>query len=177
MPEADASPAPLFRPITNEALLTQNPALGAVVIWRCACGYQSAHKTREALPFQLAFTVVPIIFTKALLDVLSHTNRDSGLRKFAEKFAETKDAKQDVLLSLHDRCSRWRDISWASLRLGFASRLFTLTSDGVLIPLTETPARGVPAKTASLLKNAEKLGAWFGALSIHEISTLLKVRF
>lgn len=161
----------------NEAWIAQNPALGAAMIWRCACGYQSGHKIKGALPLPIAFTVVPLIFTKSLFDVLSHTNRESGLRKFSEKFSETKDAKQDVLLSLHDRCLRWRDISWASLRQAFAGRLLTLSSDGLLIPLTEAPARGVPPKAAALLKNAEKLGFWYGGLSIHEVSALLKIRF
>jgi len=161
----------------NEAWITQNPALGAAIIWRCACGYQSAHKFKSALPLPVAFTVVPLIFSKGLFEVLSHTNRDSGLRKFAEKFSDTKGAKQDLLLSLHDRCLRWRDISWASLRQAFAGRLLTLTSDGLLVPLTETPPRGVPSKAAALLKNAEKLGFWYGGLSIHEVSTLLKIRF
>lgn len=175
MPEAPPSDAPVR--LTNEALITQNPALGAVILWRCACGYQTAHKTRESLPLPLGFTVLPIIFHKTLLDVLAHTQKDSGLRKFAEKFSETKDAKQDVLLSIHDRCTKWRDISWASLRIAFAKKLVTLTRDGVLIPLTETPPGGVPAKTATLLRNAEKLGVWYSALSIHEVASLLKVRF
>lgn len=172
MPE----PVPISQ-LSNEAWITQNPALGAAILWRCACGYQRAHKIRSALPLPVAFTVVPIIFTKGLFDVLSHTNRDSGLRKFSEKFSETKDAKQDLLLSLHDRCMRWRDISWASLRQAFAGRLLTLTPDGRLIPLTETAPRGVPQKAAALLNNAEKLGTWYGDLSLHEISTLLKIRF
>lgn len=163
--------------LPNEAWITQNPALGAAIIWRCACGYQSSHKIKSSLPLAIAFTVVPLLYTKGLFDVLSRTNRDSGLRKFAEKFSETKDAKQDLLLSLHDRCLRWRDISWASLRQAFAGRLLTLTSDGLLVPLTETAPRGVPSRTALMLRNAEKLGAWYSELSIHEVSTLLKVRF
>lgn len=163
--------------ISNEAWITQNPALGAAIIWRCACGYQAIHKTRGALPLPVAFTVVPLILTRGLFEVLSHTNKDSGLRKFSEKFSGTKDAKQDLLLSLHDRCLRWRDISWASLRQAFAGRLLTLTGEGVLVPLTETAPRGVPPKAAALLKNAEKLGGWYGGLSMHEISTLLKIRF
>lgn len=175
MPAAPQSDAPVR--LTNEVLITQNPGLGAVILWRCACGYHVTHKTRESIPLPLAFTVLPIIFQKTLLDVLAHTQKDSGLRKFSEKFAGTKDAKQDVLLSIHDRCTKWRDISWASLRIAFAKRLVTLTPEGVLIPLTETAPGGVPAKTATLLRNAEKLGVWYSALSIHEVATLLKVRF
>ncbi|SKA85279.1 hypothetical protein SAMN02745166_01127 [Prosthecobacter debontii] len=167
----------LIKPALNEAFLTQNPALGAAALWRAACGYQAVHKTRQSLPLPLAFTIVPMVFNEALFSVLSRTYRESGLRKFTEKFAETKDAKSDILLSLHDRCFRWRDISWASLRIAFATRLLILTSDAVLVPLSETPARGIPPKMATLLKNAEKLGAWYGELSIHEVATLLKIRF
>ena len=169
-----ASPRPR---ITNEALLTQNPALGAVILWRFACGYQQGHKTRDSVPLPLAFTVLPIIFHRTLLDVLAHTQKDSGLRKFAEKFADTRDARQDVLLSIHDRCTKWRDISWASLRIAFAAKLLTLTTEGVLIPLTETAPGGLPSRTATLLRSSEKLGSWFAVLSIHEVATLLKVRF
>ena len=172
MPEASS-----VSKMINEAWITQNPALGAAIIWRSACGYQAANKLSASIPLPVAFTVVPLIFTKGLFDVLSRTHKDSGLRKFCEKFAETKDAKQDLLLSLHDRCLRWRDISWASLRQAFSGRLLTLTQDGLLVPLTETSPRGVPAKSAALLRNAEKLGGWYGGVSIHEVSTLLKIRF
>lgn len=165
------------RRLSNEAYVTQNPALGAVIIWRAACGYYAANASHKSMPFQLSFTVIPIIFYKPILQVISRTNHESGLRKFAEKFAGTREAKQDLLLSIHDRCEQWRDVTCASLRLAFATNLLTLVPQGTLIPLTQTPPGGVPAKITTLLKNAEKLGSWYGKLSTHEIAVLLKIRF
>lgn len=161
----------------NEARITQNPALGAVLLWRFTCSYQGSHKNRAAAPLPLVFTVLPITLYKPLSDVLASTQKGSGLRKFTEKFAGTREARQDVLLSIHERCRKWSDVTWDSLRIGFATKLFVLTTDSRLLPLTETEPRSVPANTAAMLRNAEKLGSWFAALSIHEISILLKIRF
>jgi len=164
-------------PFANEARITQNPALGAVLLWRFTCSYQKSHKNRAAVPFPLAFTVLPIILHKPLFDVLASTQKDSGLRKFTEKFSGTREARQDVLLSIHERCLKWSDVTWDSLRIGFATKLFILTPDALIVPLTETDPHSVPTNTAAMLRGAEKLGSWYAALSIHEISTLLKIRF
>lgn len=164
-------------PFANEARITQNPALGAVLLWRFTCSYQKSHKNRAAVPLSLVFTVLPIILHKPLFDVLASTQKDSGLRKFTEKFSGTREARQDVLLSIHERCRKWSDVTWDSLRIGFATKLFVLTTESQILPLTETSPRNVPTNTAAMLRNAEKLGSWFAALSIHEISTLLKIRF
>jgi hypothetical protein len=59
-----------------------------------------------------------------------------------------------------------------------ATRLVHLNSDGTVVALSQTPARGsVPASVSNLLKEAEKLGFWCGQLSLHEIGNLLRIRF
>jgi hypothetical protein len=45
-------------------------------------------------------------------------------------------------------------------------------------PLSETEAvAGIPSDIKRLMKSAEKLGGWCGLLTMHEVSTILKVRF
>jgi Family of unknown function (DUF6521) len=87
-------------------------------------------------------------------------------------------AKQDLLVGLHARVEQWKALSLDSLRMALATRLVHLNSDGTVVALSLTPARGsVPHSVDSLLNEAEKLGYWCGQLSLHEISNILRIRF
>jgi hypothetical protein len=105
------------------------------------------------------------------------TQRASGLRAFAAKFSESKNAQQDVLLSIHDRTKAYEGLTWESLMIAFSTRLLRLERTGELIPLSTTAPKGLPGSSEKLLKTAEKLGYWFSAISIHEVSSLLRIRF
>ncbi len=63
-----------------------------------------------------------------------------------------------------------------SIELAAAGQLIHLTDSGSVIPLSRTKARGMPDEVKQLMADAEKLGTWCGALTLHEITTTLKVR-
>lgn len=164
--------------LTQEVRYVQNPALGGTLLWRFACGYTTHHKTSDHPPLPLLFVVLPILFHRETLDVLKSTNRPTGLHGFADKFSWTDIAKSDVLIGMHGRSVSWRKLTWESLQLAVQSRLITISpSEGVVIPVSLTPARGVPESVKPLLTNAEKLGEWCSELSLFEIGTILKVGF
>ena len=50
------------------------------------------------------------------------------------------------------------------------------TETGEVIPLSRTNARGLPDDVKLLMADAEKLGAWCGQLTLHEVTTTLKVK-
>src|SRR6218665_3037624 len=129
----------------------------------------------------------PATIARALLDVVrsvapsdrrtaaAHQDQfgTSRLRREVRRF---DCFKQDLLLQLHDRAMRWRVLSLQSVELATAGRLIHLTEAGTAVPLSRTRARGLPAEVKQILANAEKLGAWCGQLTLHEITTTLKVR-
>ncbi|WP_313885327.1 three component ABC system middle component [Klebsiella pneumoniae] len=51
-----------------------------------------------------------------------------------------------------------------------------LQDTGEVIPLSRTKARGLPDEVKQLIDLAEKLGAWCGELTMHEVLTTLKVK-
>ena len=163
--------------LTIEVRNIQNPALGAGLIWRFTCGYVASHQTHDPVPLPLMFLVLPILLHEQTEAFVQSTLRASGLRAFAGKFGKSENSKQDLLLAVHDRMLKLRDLSLDSIRLALATRLLHLDSAAV-IPLSQTQAAaGIPADIRRMMKNAEKLGAWFGLLTLHEIATTLKVRF
>jgi hypothetical protein len=163
--------------LTREVRNIQNPALGAGLVWRFACGYVSNHPTHAPVPLPLVFLVLPIVLHKQTEAMLESTQKASGLRVFAAKFGRAENSKQDILLSIHDRILALRQLSMESVRLAFASRLLYLNIAS-LIPLSETPAvSGIPRDVRTLMNCAEKLGGWCGLLTMHEIAFTLKVRF
>src|ERR1035441_4731796 len=91
--------------LSREVRAVQNPALGAMLLWRCSVGYQGASATAAPMPIPLLFVVLPIILHKQTAELLSSTQERSGLRKFTEKFQTSAQSKTDLLLALAPRAA------------------------------------------------------------------------
>ncbi len=164
--------------LTKEVRYIQNPGLGAVLLWRFACGYCNSHPTSGHPPLQLAFIVLPIILHRETFALLKSTNRPTGLHGFADKFSRSDVGKSDVLHAIQPRALAWRSLSLDSLRLAVRASLLTVAErDAKLIPVSLSAPSGVPASVKPLLANAEKLGQWCSVLTLFEIGTVLKVAF
>ncbi|WP_249203292.1 three component ABC system middle component [Burkholderia ambifaria] len=162
--------------LARETQNVQNPALGAALIWRFCCAYVESNRINAPPPLPLLFLVLPIILHQATSDFVQRTYKSSGLRAFAAKFGDSSISKQDLLIQIHDRSIRWRKLSMQSVELAVAGRLLKLADNGDAIPLSRTKARGLSDEVKHLMDLSEKLGAWFGKLTVHEIVTTLKVR-
>jgi hypothetical protein len=163
--------------LSGEVRNVQNPALGAILLWRFACGYWDGHPNHAAAPLIESFFVLPILLHEETASFIKNTQKDSGLRAFAAKFGEAKTSKQDVLLAIHERITIFRKLTLESLRLALSSRLVSLELNGSLIPLSRTQLQaGVPERVRPLLRAGEKLGHWFAQVTVHEIGITLKVR-
>lgn len=161
--------------LAREAQNIQNPALGAAALWRFCCGYVEAHPVGDPPRLPMLFVVLPIVLHQATTELLRRTRPSSGLRAFAAKFGDSKISKQDLLLQVHERALRWRTLSLQSIELAAAGHLIQLLEGGEVIPLSRTKARGLPDEVKQLLADAEKLGVWCGQLTLHEVTTTLKI--
>lgn len=162
--------------LAREAQNIQNPALGAAALWRFCCGYVEAHPVGDPPRLPMLFLVLPIVLHQATTELLRRTRPSSGLRAFAAKFGDSQISKQDLLLQVHERAVRWRTLSLQSIELAAAGHLIQLLEGGEVIPLSRTKARGLPDDVKQLLADAEKLGVWCGQLTLHEVTTTLKIR-
>jgi hypothetical protein len=162
--------------LAREAQNVQNPALGAAVLWRFCCGFVESHHDSDAPRLPLLFLVLPIVLHQSTAELLRRTRSASGLRAYAAKFGDSAVSKQDVLLQIHGRAGRWRRLSLQSIELASAGRLIYLSDAGDVIPLSRTKARAMPDEVKQLLMDAEKLGKWCGQLTLHEVTTTLKVK-
>lgn len=165
--------------LNREVRAIQNPALGAVLIWRSASTYQANHPTSDFMPLPLAFLVLPVLYHEQTAALVGSTRTASGLRKLTEKFRSAEESKTDLLLAVGGRATSMRELSWESLRLAFTSNILALdTAKGALLSLSETPlVSGVPHQIRPMLNNAEKLGAWFSSLTMYEIGLQMQVTF
>ena len=158
--------------------LVQNPALGAVVLWRFARKYSDCHALHAAAPLPLCALVLPMVWHAETIENIASTQVGSGLRAFADKFSDTKTSQLDALLALHSRASRWRGKTMDALRMGFGSNLLRLDEQGGVIA---SDSAWSPVAHTQPVRNqtnaAEKLGAWFAAMTLREISVALHVRF
>ena len=124
------------------------------------------------------FLVLPLTLHQQTFHFLSRTQTATGLRAFAAKFSEYKNSKQDLLLAIHDRTAALRPLTLESLRIAVRSRLVLVRPDATVMPLSQTETKaGATDLTRPLLTGATKLGIWCADLSLHEIATVLKIRF
>ncbi|MEP6848897.1 MAG: three component ABC system middle component [Acidobacteriota bacterium] len=165
--------------LSKETRNVQNPALGALLLWRFAVAYVEMHETASFAPLPLTFVVLPLLMHKDTASFIKSTQKNSGLRAFAGKFNESKNSKNDLITAIHPRALQLRKLTAKSIALAVAADLITIDSaSGNVLPLSTTGAKYSIAKSVrELATNAEKLGVWFSKLTLHEISIALKIRF
>lgn len=148
--------------LIDEIEQVQNPGLGATLIWRFACGYDSAGG-KEGAPLAYAFLVVPLLFNKRVLDAVASTQK--SLRKVEEKLTGQKAA----VASLQDSALSMRELSQQSLAVAIRAGLTTIDSDNATFrPRSVTPPGVLDESTATMVKAAEKLGRMAGQISLRE---------
>ena len=165
--------------LSTEVNNMQNPALGAVLLWRFCVGYESSSNTRNPAPLPVLFLVLPVLLHEETADMVKGTQAASGLRAFAEKFKGTQRGRSDLLLAIHERSLRSRPLTLSSLQLAVNSHLLTILTDTAdVASLTQTePRAAIPESIRPLLAAAHKMGGWLSDLTIYEISSVLKVSF
>ncbi|MDQ0418679.1 hypothetical protein J2Z48_002882 [Croceifilum oryzae] len=158
--------------LQRETDIIQNPALGSILIHRFVSSYRE--KSEQAVPMQLIFLILPMLYHKATLEMIDSTYESSGLRLLVSKFS--KERNKDLLLSIHDQTLRMRELTMDSLRIALACDLVMLNlNDGKV----NIASQSLPKKYDSqeMVKAAKKLGYWCASLTLHEISSILKVGF
>jgi hypothetical protein len=71
----------------------------------------------------LLFLVLPLVYHEQTEQFIQSTQRASGLRAFAAKFARTENLKQDLLVAIHDRMLALRPLTLESFSLALATHL------------------------------------------------------
>jgi 4-hydroxybenzoate polyprenyltransferase len=51
-----------MNPLGHEIRLTQNPALGSVVLWRFTAAYAAAHPQHAPVPLPILFIALPAVW-------------------------------------------------------------------------------------------------------------------
>jgi hypothetical protein len=163
--------------LDREVRAVQNPALGAILLWRFAVGYQSGNVSSQTAPLPLVFVVLPVLLDADMSDVLEGTR--SGLRAFVAKFSEAQRSKTDVVLAIQNRASALRELTARSLRIALASGLVSIDANtaGIFPTSTTFPKVGIPESVRPLLRSSEKFGKWLGAMTLYEAGLTLKVSF
>ena len=165
--------------LNKETRNIQNPALGALLVWRFTIGYKEGSETAAHTPLPLLFTVLPVVMQKDIVSFISTTRKSSGLRGFTNKFNESKISKNDVIIAIHQRALNMRNLTAKSLALAVSGNLLKVDSNtGLIIPLsTSIPKANIAESINDLMKASEKLGYWCSQLTMHEISLILKISF
>lgn len=169
----------MIHKLNQETKNIQNPALGAMLIWRFVTGYERGSNTSKPTPMPLLFLVLPMLLHRETAEFVSSTQEATGLRAFAGKFSESRKSKSDLLFALPKRSLDMRELTINSVALAVSSDLVLIDADhGTAISLSSSPVKlGIALSVRSMLRAAEKLGVWCSTVSLHEVSVILKVGF
>jgi ABC-3C biological conflict system middle component len=148
--------------------LVQNPALGAVLLWKFCRGFQKERPDASPILISL-FCVLPIVYYAPTLRDLKSTYLPSGLGKFATKLGEHREA----LIAIHDRALIMRELTLESVATGMATHLLRLNYSTAEVSANEEQPPVTPERLKDHYSGAEKLGHWFARLPLsHALSTL-----
>jgi hypothetical protein len=163
----------------REIRRVQNPAIGATLIASAARGFSEGSGVHAGMPLPLAFLVLPIVLHTATYRFVAGTMKKSGLRYFADKFGERKNAQSDLVLAIQARAISLRPVSFESLDLMLLSGIAVLDHKKAELSATDSLVRvlGLIQAEKELHRDAEKLGYWFGLLTPFELTMILKVAF
>jgi hypothetical protein len=154
----------------SEVERVQNPALGAMLIWKYGRSYQ-AQLTTEPPDMLLAFLVLPLCLHRPTLDIIVGTQARSGLGKFCEKLSE----RREELFAVHERCLALKELSLNSLAFGERAGILAIEYQTARLRALEVADPSLSERVKAQAKGAEKLGIWFSALKTSEVFYALKV--
>lgn len=160
----------------TELDLVQNPAIGALLIWHYALGYQE--DGAEAAPMLPAFLVLPMLLHRQTFEAVTSTRKASGLTLFAAKF----DREREALLELQGRTRMLRHLSLQSIGVASTSRLVRIdlgsaTLHGRPLELLEVRKPSLPERLKGFPAAADKIGHWFSKLGVVHIASTLRIDF
>jgi Family of unknown function (DUF6521) len=159
----------------TELTIIQNPALGAFALWRFGTGYQA--DDGHHAPFLLFFLVLPLILHQNTLNLISSTQRSSGLASFAAKLAE----ERENLVAVHNRALTLRQLSLQSIAMGVGQGLLAVNSKDTSVRANTADAAlrapVLPNRITGFARAPEKLGYWFSKFSLYQVASTLMVDF
>ncbi|WP_321807367.1 three component ABC system middle component [Burkholderia sp. BCC1993] len=147
--------------LTKEMWQVQNPGLGAALIWMFGRAYES--KAGVAVPLPYAFVTIPLLYNKAVLDVVSKTKK--GLRKIEEKLSKD----ESIAAMTQMNALSMRSLSSESLAIALRAGLVSIQLDEATYRTQETtPPELGESMPKAFVKSAEKLGRWAAEVSLRE---------
>lgn len=150
--------------------LVQNPALGALLLWRFGKSYQDQSMSEQAA-FHSFFVVLPLLYHAATLEHIRSTYGSSGLSQFAKKLGE----ERELLIAVQARALKMRELTLSSVATGISSGVLHLDYEkGRLRSNDVKPPKG-PERLRHHVAGADKLGGWFARLSQEQVFSLLWV--
>lgn len=148
----------------------QNPAFGALLLWRFGRGFQN-EKIGELPAIQLHFLVLPLVLHRPTMEMIRSTNQSSGLARLVAKLSD----ERERLFAVHERALALRELTLDSLAAGSAAKLLSVDYETAQIRANEFKVPATPERLKHHLSSAEKLGRWSARLPPNLVFSLLKV--
>lgn len=163
------SPASEHAVIPPEAERLFNPAFCAFILAQYANAYHSAQasQTVKGVPYPLLFLCLPLALHVKTQEEINKHIRAYGLHRFVRGYP-------DLLIRLPERVNGFETITRDALLFGIYHNLLQFDVQEAAISEEEGALRRFSRASAGdepmqALKAAERLGTWFGQLTIAEV--------
>ena len=155
----------------GESEIVYNAPLGGFLLWIFAKKY-CIFSTRDSVPFELLFLVLPLLYHGGTRKVISSTQSGSGLRIFSSKLSKSP----APTFLIQDRVLGFRGLSLRCISASIGMNLIQLLpQEGAICPLDFDDSSAPTEFVSDLVKGAEKRGRWFAEVNIQETTKLLRI--
>lgn len=150
--------------------LVQNPALGALLLWKFGKSYQD-EAVGIAPQMPSFFLILPLLFHAKTLDLVRSTLPGSGLSQLAKKLGD----EREMLVAVHNRTDKMKDLTFDSIGTGISAGLLNLDYSTGRIRSNEVKPPKLPERLKYHIAGADKLGRWFARQTPDQPFSLLWV--
>ena len=156
--------------ISSPIGVVQNPAFGALLLWRFGHAYQ-VERVGELPVMTPFFLVLPLLLHGPTMREVRSTNQSSGLAKFVSKLGK----EREQLLAVHTRALKMRELTLECLAVGVSAKLLSVNYQTAHVRANEAKSSRFPERIKHHLNSSEKLGKWVARLPLSQVFSLLKV--
>ena len=158
--------------LATEVELVQNSALCAFAIWTFVDEFYGESRNTRGPTIPFVLPVLPMVINRETVETLARRHYLGGLHL---ALAENR----TLTIDLQERMEQMADLTFASLNIGFASKLLSYDSQrGQLIPADRKSGFHLQGDDVrDILNAARRLGYWFYNTGPDQLCSMLRIRF
>lgn len=151
----------------------QNPALGAMCIWKYICGYSDQSEKMSSVPLPALYLVMPLVSREEIRETVCHTT--AGFFKLVDKMRVSNSIH--ALATIREAVPQMYALTSEALSIALAARLVAFNdAAGGFVPMQYSSTKLTTTSVEDeYMKAALRLGKWSYAVGVDRLFAIFGV--